>query len=123
MRFADAFLPDAPEIADGDFLLSCTCGMEQRMDAMERDELGASATLYDCARCGTSIAAILTDDAATDLWLSLSAMTRRHEIGGHRRNGFVVGARVDIALRPPDAGDDLLLIPATPNLFDALRNL
>jgi hypothetical protein len=123
MRFSDAFTADAPEVSDGDFLLSCTCGMEQRMDAMGRDALGDSATLYDCARCQTSIAAILTDDAATDLWLSLSAMARRHEVGGHRRNGFVVGARVDIALRPPDAADDLLLIPATPSLFDALRNL
>ena len=123
MRFADAFDADVPGVVDHDFLLSCTCGMEQRMDEMELDELGESATLYDCARCGNSIAAVMSDDAATDLWLSISAMTRRQELGGHRRNDFVVGGRVDIALRPRDAGDDLLVIPATPSLFDALRNL
>ena len=112
-----------PDVADNDFLLTCTCGLQQRMSEMELDELGATLTLYDCARCGNTVAAVMSDDAATDMWLSLSAMTRRHELGGHRRNKHVVGGRVDIALRPPEAGDDLLLIPATPNLFDALRNL
>ncbi len=122
MRFADAFRADVPDVSDADFTLNCTCGLEQRLDAMELDDLGG-LTLYDCARCSNSLAAVMADDAATDLWLSTSAMTRRQELGGHRRNGYVIGAKVDVALRPPDSDRDLLLIPATPNLFVALRNL
>ncbi|MEY2440777.1 MAG: hypothetical protein QOJ46_203 [bacterium] len=123
LRLADAFrTEDEPEIADGDFLLTCTCGLEQRLDEMTIEDLGG-LTLYDCGRCESTDVAIMHDDAATRLWLSSSAMTRRQEAAGHRHNGYVVGSRVDVALRPPDADDDLLLIVATPNLFAALRNL
>ena len=34
-----------------------------------------------------------------------------------------IGSKVDVALRPPGADRDALLIVATPNLFFALRNL
>jgi len=126
MRLADVFQaghPDAPaELSDGDFLLTCTCGLEQRLDTMAFDE-DDGLTLYDCARCENSVVGLMPDDAATELWTSTSAITRRQELGGHRRNGFIVGSRVDIALRPPDASGDVLLIPATPNFFLALRNL
>jgi hypothetical protein len=123
LRVADAFrTPDAPEIGDGDFLLTCTCGLTQRLNEMTVEDIGG-LTLYDCGRCESTGVAIMTDDAATRLWLSTSAMTRRQEASGHRHNGYVVGSRVDVALRPPDARADLLLIVATPNLFAALRNL
>ena len=65
----------------------------------------------------------MRDDAATALWASSTTLTRRQEAGGHRRNGYVIGSRVDVALRPPDADRDLLLIPATPSFFEVLRNL
>jgi hypothetical protein len=122
LRVADAFTSAEDPIADGDFVLLCTCGLEQRLDAMIVDEIGG-LTLYDCARCESTLVAILADDAAAQLWLSTSAMTRRHEAPGHRHNGYVVGSRVDVALRPPGADEDLLLIVSTPNLFVALRNL
>ena len=123
MRIADAFVTDEhPDISDGDFQLVCACGLEQRLDAMSIEDLGG-LTLYECARCENTLAAILTDDAATQLWLSTSAMTRRQEAAGHRHNGYVVGSKVDIALRPPGSDRDLLLIVATPNLLIALRNL
>ncbi len=123
LRLADAFrTPDEPQIADGDFLLTCTCGLEQRLDAMTVEDLGG-LTLYDCGRCESTDVAIMIDNDATRLWLATSAMTRRQEASGHRVNGYVVGSRVDVALRPPDADDDLLLIVSTPNLFTALRNL
>ncbi len=124
MRLADAFADDdaVPDVADGDFLVNCTCGREQRLDAMLVDEAG-DLTLYDCARCENSLVGIVRDDATTDLWLSTSTMTRRQEVGGHRRNGYVIGSKVDVSLRPADAGRELLLIPATPNFFVALRNL
>jgi hypothetical protein len=124
VRLADAFSADDGDaaLAEGDFLLSCTCGLEQRLDAMIVDQ-EAGLTLYDCARCENSLVGVMRDDDATDLWISTSAMTRRQEVGGHRRNGYVIGSKVDISLRPPDAGEELLLIPATPNFFVALRNL
>jgi hypothetical protein len=50
-------------------------------------------------------------------------MTRRQEQGGHRRNGYVVGSKVDIALRPPGEDADVLLIPATPSFFAQYRYL
>ncbi|HEV7805634.1 MAG TPA: hypothetical protein VGO80_07450 [Solirubrobacteraceae bacterium] len=124
MRLADAFPPedDAPAVDDADFLLSCTCGLQQRLDAMIVDE-SDDLTLYDCARCENSLVGVMRDDATTDLWISSTTMTRRQEVGGHRRNGYLLGSKVDVALRPPDADGDLLLIPATPNFFVALRNL
>jgi hypothetical protein len=122
VRFADAFRDDDVEVADGDFLLTCTCGSTQHLDAMEVDEQDDLA-LYDCPRCTNSVVGVMRDDPATELWISSSALARRQEVGGHRRNGYVVGSRVDVALRPPSAEDDVLLIPATPNFFIALRYL
>jgi hypothetical protein len=124
VRLADAFADDGvvPDISDGDFLLNCTCGLEQRLDAMLVDESG-DLTLYDCARCENSLVGVVRDDETLDLWMSVSTMTRRQEVGGHRRRGYVIGSKVDVALRPPEAHDVLLLIPATPNFFVALRYL
>jgi hypothetical protein len=124
VRIADAFPAEevGVAVADGDFLLSCTCGLEQRLDTMILDAAD-DLTLYECSRCENSLVGLMRDDAATDLWVSSNSMTRRQEVGGHRRNGYVVGSKVDVALRPADADGDLLLIPATPNFFVALRNL
>ena len=125
MRLADAFPADDDDpavISDHDFLLSCTCGLEQRLDEMIVDE-DPELTLYDCARCENSLVGVMRDDAATDLWLSASAMTRRQELPGHRRGGFVIGSKVDVALRPAEGGDEVALLPATPNFFAALRYL
>ncbi len=123
MRLADGFRADAPgELADGDFELSCTCGLMQRVGAMEIDA-DEQLTLYDCARCATRLIGIMRDDVATGLWVATSTMTRRQQAGGHERNGYVVGSRVDVALRPAQADRDRLLIPATPNFFEALPNL
>jgi Zn ribbon nucleic-acid-binding protein len=123
VRLADAFGDvGVAEVADGDFLLTCTCGLTQRLDATQVDEED-DLTLYDCARCGNSLVGVMPDDAATALWVSSSSMTRRQEVGGHRRRGYLIGSKVDVALRPPDARDDVLLIPATPSFFAALRNL
>jgi hypothetical protein len=124
VRLADAFADDGvvPDISDGDFLLNCTCGLEQRLDAMLVDESG-DLTLYDCARCENSLVGVVRDDETLDLWMSASTMTRRQEVGGHRRRGYVIGSKVDVALRPPGADDVLLLIGATPNFFVALRYL
>ena len=48
-------------------------------------------------------------------------MTRRQEAGGHHLNGFVIGSKVDVVLRPPDTAKDEVLIPATPNFFTQYR--
>lgn len=49
MRLADVFRADAPgELADGDLERTCTCGVTQRVDAMELDA-DDRLTLYDCA--------------------------------------------------------------------------
>jgi hypothetical protein len=125
VRFADAFPADdgaPPVIRDRDFLLTCTCGLEQRLDTMRIEE-EADLTLYECSRCENSIVGVMRDDAATDLWISANSMTRRQEVGGHRRGGFVIGSKVDVVLRPARAGVDVALIPATPNFFAALRYL
>jgi hypothetical protein len=123
LRVSDAFRDaEHPNLSDADFLLQCTCGLEQRLDAMTIEDLGG-LTLYDCGRCENTVAGIMTDDAATRLWLSTSTMTRRQEASGHRHNGYVVGSKVDVALREPGTDRDLLLIVATPNFFTALRNL
>jgi hypothetical protein len=50
-------------------------------------------------------------------------MTRRQEPGGHRVHGYIVGSKVDVALRPAGADRDLVLIPATPNFFVQYLNL
>jgi hypothetical protein len=124
LRVADAFrgAEDAPGVSDADFLLTCTCGLEQRLDTALMDEM-REMTLYDCSRCENTIVAILTDNAAEHVQRSAGMMVRRSEAYGTSRNGYVIGARVDLALRPPDAGDDVLLILSAPDFFDALRNI
>jgi hypothetical protein len=120
MRYADPFRDAGrPETTDHDFLLTCTCGTEQRLDEMTIDVCG-EITLYDCVRCQSSIVGVLADNPADELWAP-APMTRRQEQGGHRRNGYVVGSRVDVSLRPPDKDADVLLIPATPNFFVQYR--
>ena len=125
MRFADAFLAEGiePEPTDHDFLLTCMCGLDQRLDEMDVDDEFEDLRLYECTRCANSLVGVMPDTAATDLWVSTAGMTRRLEVGGHRRNGFVIGSKVDVALRPPGADDDLVLVPSTPNFFATLRNL
>lgn len=123
MRLADAFAADRDWISDGDFVVTCTCGLQQRVGEMLLDE-GADLTVYDCARCENSVVGVMTNNAATDLWLSVSAMTRSHGSQGHRINGYLVGSKVDLALQPPGTGlDDAELLLATPNFFLALRDL
>lgn len=125
MNFADAFLDEGiePPPTDDEFLLTCNCGLDQRLAAMDRDEDFDGLVLYECTRCGNSIVGIMSETAATDLWMSAAGMTRRTEVGGHRRNGYVIGSKVDVGLHP--AGEDaaVVLVPATPNFFAALRNL
>lgn len=120
LRVADAFA-DA-QVTDADFLIQCTCGLEQRLDTMLVDEL-RELTLYDCSRCENTIVAILTDAAAAQLRLASSMMVRRSNASGHRLNGYVIGCRVDLALRPAGADEDVALIYSQPDFFDALRNV
>lgn len=119
MRVSDAFSDIALDLSDGDFVLRCSCGTEQRLDEMTIDVCG-EITLYDCVRCQSSMVGVLADNPADELWAP-APMTRRQEQGGHRRNGFVVGSRVDVALRPADRDADVLLIPATPSFFAQYR--
>ena len=119
MRLADAFSDLGPALSDGDFVLCCSCGTEQRLDEMTIDVCG-EITLYDCVRCQSSMAGVLADNPAEELWAP-APMTRRQELSGHRRNGYVVGCKVDIALRPRGEDADVLLIPATPNFFVQYR--
>jgi hypothetical protein len=124
MRLCDAFQAAANEdVADDEFLLTCTCGHEQRLDTMEldADEL---LVLYDCSRCATSLVAIMPSNADTERWMSTVAMTGGlQEVGGHRRNGLLFGSRVDVAWQPVGAAEAEALIPATPTFFNALRYL
>ena len=119
MRLADAFADLAPDLSDRDFVLRCSCGTEQRLDEMALDVCGV-ITLYDCVRCRSSMVGLLAENPVDELWAP-APMTRRREEGGHRRNGYVVGSRVDVALRPPGADADVLVIPATPNFFEPYR--
>jgi hypothetical protein len=122
MRLSDAFRTAVDEFADGDFLLTCTCGLEQRLDAMELDAED-DFVLYDCSRCATSIVAVMPINAATKLWMSTTAMTGGlQEVGAHHRNGYLFGSRVDVVLQPPGT-EQQALIPATPTFFNALRYL
>ncbi|HEV2776180.1 MAG TPA: hypothetical protein VGV90_11365 [Solirubrobacteraceae bacterium] len=122
MRYADPFRDAGrPETTDHDFLLTCTCGTEQRLDEMTLDEEGL-VTLYDCKKCTRSVVGILTDDP--DLAMTApQALTRWQEKAGHHLRGYIIGARVDVALRPEDAEQDLLLIPATRYFFEQYANL
>jgi hypothetical protein len=121
MRLADAFVDIGlrPSISDRDFVVRCSCGAEQRLDEMTIDLCG-EITLYDCARCTSSMVGVLADNPADELWAP-PAMTRRQESGGHRINGYVVGSKVDVVLRPEGEDADVLLIPATPNFFVQYR--
>ncbi|MGH2943598.1 MAG: hypothetical protein ACRDLN_12580 [Solirubrobacteraceae bacterium] len=123
MRLADALRAAGAHagVSDHDLLLTCTCGTQQRLDAMTLDECG-EITLYDCVRCTRSVVGVLTDDPALEL-RAPAPLTRRQEEGGHRLRGYIVGSRVDVALRPEDAAEDVLLIPATPNFFIQYRHL
>lgn len=115
VRFCDAF----PATSDGDFVLRCSCGTEQRLGEMSIDVCGP-LVLYDCVRCQSSMVGVIADDPFGRL-LAPEPMTRRREQGGHRVEGYVVGSKVDVALRPPGADTDVLLIPATPNFFVQYR--
>ena len=122
MRYADPFRDAGrPETTDHDFLLTCTCGTEQRLDEMTLDEEGV-VTLYDCKNCARSVVGILTDDPDLDK-IAPQALTRWQEKAGHHLRGYIIGARVDVALRPEDAEKDLLLIPATRYFFEQYANL
>lgn len=124
VRLADVMLcaPNIPpDVTDLDFVLRCTCGTEQRLNVMTVDDSGP-VTLYDCARCENSVVAVMADDPRNDV-LAPVPMTRRQEPGGHRLHGYIVGSKVDVALRPPDSDTDLVLIPATPNFFVQYLNL
>jgi hypothetical protein len=124
MRLSEAFHSAANlEVADGEFLLTCTCGFEQRLDTMELDA-EPDLVLYDCSRCATSLVAIMPLNADTERLMASVAMTGGlQEVGGHRRNGFLFGSRVDVAWQPVDAQEAEALIPATPTFFNALRYL
>jgi len=123
MRLSDAFQTAVDEFEDGDFLLTCTCGLEQRLDAMDLDD-EPDILLYDCSRCATSVVAVMPINAATELWMTTTAMTGGlQEVGAHRRNGYLFGSRVDVALHPLEAPEAQALIPATPTFFSALRYL
>ena len=121
MRIADAFCDVRADLSDADLVVHCSCGTEQRLAEMALDPCG-EILLYDCRRCGATLAGVLADNPADELWAP-APMTRRQEEGGHRRNGYIVGSRVDIALRPPGTDGDVLLIPATPSFFEQYRHL
>ena len=113
MRYADPFRDAGrPETTDHDFLLNCSCGMEQRLDAMTLDEAGP-ITMYECVRCTKPIVGVMTDDPDLAMHHPQS-MTRLREKAGHHLRGYIIGSRVDIAMRPEGADRDILLIPATP---------
>ncbi len=122
MRYADPFRDAGrPQTTDRDFLLTCSCATEQRLDEMTIDETGR-ITLYECKRCTKSIVGVMTDDP--DLAMQApQAMTRRQEKAGHHLRGYIIGARVDVALRPEGSEKDLLLIPATRYFFEQYLNL
>jgi hypothetical protein len=124
MRLADVLrlTPHvSPDTTDADYVLRCSCGTQQRLSEMTVDD-SAPLTLYDCMKCENSLVGVLEDDPRIEA-LAPGPMTRRQEAGGHRLNGWIVGSKVDVALRPPDADRDLLLIPATPNFFARYRHL
>ncbi len=122
MRYADPFRDAGrPETTDRDFLLTCSCGTEQRLDAMTRDETGL-ITLYDCVRCTKSIVGVMTDDPDLERHAPES-MTRLQERAGHHLRGYIIGSRVDVALRPEGSERELVLIPATPYFFVRYLNV
>ena len=122
MRYADPFRDAGrPETTDHDFLLTCSCGTEQRLDEMTLDDEGV-VTLYDCKRCSKSLVGVLTDDPELAT-TAPQALTRFEEKAGHHLRGYIIGARVDVALRPEGDDQDMLLIPATRYFFTQYLNL
>ena len=79
-------------------------------------------TLYDCKKCTRSVVGILTDDPDV-VMTAPQALTRWQEKAGHHLRGYIVGAHVDVALRPEGSDQDLLLIPATRYFFEQYGNL
>lgn len=110
-----------PETTDHDFLLNCSCGTEQRMDEMTLDETGP-ITLYECKRCSKAIVGVMIDDPDI-VNAAPQALTRWEEKAGHHLRGYIIGARVDVALRPEGDDKDMLLIPATRYFFTQYLNL
>jgi len=122
VRYADPFREAGrPETSDQDFLLTCSCGMDQRLDEMTIDETGP-VTLYDCKRCTKSIVGVMADDPKLQT-TAPQGMGRWQERTGYEMRGYIIGSRVDIAFRPPDAEADLLQIPATPYFFARYLNV
>jgi hypothetical protein len=116
VRYADPFcIAGRPETTDHDFLLTCSCGLEQRLDEMTLDEDGP-IVLYECSRCETSLVGVTTADLAATTHEPLG-MARFDEKAGHALRGFTLGSRVDVAFRPEGSDADLLLLPATPYFF------
>lgn len=122
MRYADPFRDAGrPETTDHDFLLTCSCGTEQRLDEMTLDESGP-ITLYECKRCTKAVVGVLTDDPDLQL-VAPQGLTNWQEKAGHHLRGYIIGARVDVALRPEGDDRDMLLIPATRYFFTQYLNL
>lgn len=122
MRYADPFRDAGrPETTDHDFLLTCSCATEQRLDEMGLDE-SSPITLYECRRCARSLVGVMTDDPELPK-TAPPALTRREEKAGHHLRGYIIGARVDVALRPEGSERDILLIPATRYFFEQYANL
>ena len=116
MRYSDPFRnAGRPETTDHDFLLTCSCGTEQRLDEMTLDEAGM-VTLYDCKRCSKSLVGVADSDLASQTHAP-QGMGRWEEKAGHELRGFTLGSRVDVAFRPEGADADLLVLPATPYFF------
>jgi hypothetical protein len=123
MRYADPFREAGrPETTDHDFLLTCSCGAEQRIDEMVIDESGP-VTLYECARCTADTVGVLKNDPDAEQGVAPQGMARWEERAGYEMRGYIIGSRVDIAFRPEDADADLLRIPATPYFFKRYLNL
>lgn len=122
MRYADPFRDAGrPETTDHDFLLTCSCGTEQRLDEMTLDE-ESPITLYECKRCTKSIVGVMTDDPEL-VKTAPQALTRYQEKAGHHLRGYIIGSRVDVALRPEGADREMLMIPATQYFFVQYLNL
>ena len=122
MRYADPFvIAGRPETTDHDFLVTCACGLEQRLDEMTLDEDGP-IVLYDCVRCETSAVGVTTPELAEQTHAP-QGMARWGEKAGHELRGYILGSRVDVRFRPQDADADLLVLPATPYFFKRYLDL
>lgn len=99
-------------VGERHFELHCTCGITQRVDALEK-RVDGKVTLYDCPSCGASLVGIARDDRPP-----ATADGIENE-DGHRMCGFVFGSAVDMALWPPAAAESYLDIPARPSFFSA----